>query len=74
MQFGEKPIFECRGRPLVFRILEGDCPGLENYRTQFSRAAAEAIVESDQPDLPPGLAASRRDITGARGSVCFGLK
>jgi len=38
----------------VFRILEGDCPGLENYRAQFSRAATEAIVESDQPDLPPG--------------------
>ena len=29
-QFGEEPVFECRGRPLVFRILESDCPGFEN--------------------------------------------
>src|SRR5262249_28670294 len=53
IQFGEELAFECRGRPLVFRILESDCPGLENYRTQLSRAAAEAIVKSAQPDLPP---------------------
>src|SRR5215471_15820721 len=53
IQFGAEVAFECRGHAIVFRILEGDCAGLENYRAQLSRASAKAIVESDQPDLLP---------------------
>jgi hypothetical protein len=45
--------FDRLGRPVVFRILEGDRAGLEDYRAQFS-AAAETIVEADKPDLPLG--------------------
>ena len=74
IQFGDEPVFECRGRPLVFRILEGDCPGPANYRAQFSRAAAEAIVEAISPICRRGNAASRRDNIGARGSPSFALK
>lgn len=54
IQFGEEPLFECLGRPVVFRIFEGDRAGLEDYRAQFSRAAAATIVEADEPDLPLG--------------------
>ena len=42
------------GRPIVCRIFERDCAGPEDHRAQFSGAAAEAIVEVDKPDLPPG--------------------
>jgi hypothetical protein len=38
----------------MFRILKGGGAGLDNYGAQFSRATAEAIVEADKPDLPPG--------------------
>jgi hypothetical protein len=37
IQFGEEPLIECLGRPVVFRIFEGDRAGLEDYRAQFSR-------------------------------------
>src|SRR5215469_340072 len=56
-QFGEEPVFECRSRSLVLRILEGHCPGLENYRAQFSRTAAEALLKAISPICSRGNAA-----------------
>jgi hypothetical protein len=46
-----------------------NCPSFENYRAQFSRAAPEAIVESDSPICRRGNAALRRDIIGAWKSM-----
>ena len=74
IQFGEEPLFECLGRPVVFRIFEGDRAGLRITERNSAGLRQRRSLKPISPICRWGNAASRMDITGARGSPCLALK